>query len=148
MFTIVTRFDSGQEVVVPVPERFWYDRCMRSFWPLIAAVAVLAGTAPSALAKTYGCKSDPQVGYSLRVAMAGCTTAKNVQRKWYYNGSGVRWSGTVHEGSRTFRCRVRIIKNHGYDPAVFGDRVTGRILCTDLANKGRFVRWLYKGGGD
>jgi len=111
---------------------------------LIAAVAVLAGTAPSALAKTYGCKSDPQAGYSLRVAMAGCTTAKNVQRKYYNRGA----NATVYEGGRTFRCRYRIIKNHGYDPAIFGDRVTGRVLCTDLANKGRFVRWLYEGGGD
>ena len=129
---------------MPVPERSWYDRCMRALWPLIAAVAVLAGTAPSALAKTYGCKSDPQAGYSLRVAMAGCTTAKNVQRKYYNRGA----NATVYEGGRTFRCRYRIIKNHGYDPAIFGDRVTGRVLCTDLANKGRFVRWLYEGGGD
>jgi hypothetical protein len=78
--------------------------------------------------------------------MVGCTTARSVERTYYNWGLG--GGATVVAGGRTWRCHARILKNHGYDPAISGDRVTGRVLCTHVANGGRFVRWKYHGGGD
>ncbi len=85
------------------------------------------------------------LAYNLRVALAGCTTAKTVQSKYFNGDVPVR---TVQAMGRTWRCSVRVVKNYGYDPQIFADRVTGRVLCTHIANRGRFVRWYFDGGGD
>lgn len=92
---------------------------------------------PTAVAKTNKCRSDPQAGYELRVSAAGCKTARSVQRAYFQLDLG--GSRVVARG-RTWRCRHRILEDHGYDPAIVGNRV--------IANRGRFVRWKYRGGGD
>ena len=107
--------------------------------------ALIAAIAPIATAKTNACR--PAAGqFDLRASMVGCKTARTVAR--IYSERDLGASPTVVAGGRTWRCRVRILENHGYDPTIFGDRVTGRVLCTHVANRGRFVRWKYHGGGD
>jgi len=73
--------------------------------------------------------------FSIRTRIAKTQTAA-LGRAW------------VYAADRTWRCSVRILRNYGYDPAIFGDRVTGRVLCIHIANRGRFVRWKFDGGGD
>ena len=111
--------------------------------PMVGALIAL--NAPVAVAKTNACRAT-EGGFDLRASMVGCTTARSVERTYYNRDLAA--GGIVVAGGRTWRCHVRILKNHGYDPAIFGDRVTGRVLCTHVANRGRFVRWKYLGGGD
>jgi hypothetical protein len=113
-------------------------------------VPVFVGTlfavvVPAAAAKTNACRSVPEVGYELRVSEVGCKTARSVQRAYFESPLGT--SRVVARG-RTWRCSHRILEDRGYDPTIVGHRVTGRVLCIHIANRGRFVRWKYRGGGD
>ena len=114
----------------------------RLFVVAICAGALLAPA--STQARSFPCKSDPTVGYSLRVAQTDCPTGRAVQRA-LFNGDGAR---VVQARGRTWRCSTKVLTNFGYDPVIFGDRVTGRVLCRHIVNADRFVRWFFHGGGD
>jgi hypothetical protein len=123
-------------------------RVMKKTIVALAAVGIgaLSGlVAPAAMAKTNACQPSEAAPIDLRASNVGCTTARSVA--WHYFHSDLGES-TLFAAGRTWRCSVRILRNHGYDPAIFGDRVTGRVLCTHVANRGRFVRWQFQGGGD
>ena len=115
---------------------------------LSAALVLVVGVpialiAPVAIAKTNACRAS-EGGFDLRASMVGCTTARDVERTYYNRDLGA--GATVVAGGRTWRCHARILKNHGYDPTISGDRVTGRVLCTHVASRVRLVRWKYHGG--
>ena len=110
---------------------------------VVTVVAVIAGPASSE-ARSSSCKSAENVGYSLSVAQTNCRTGRAVQRAYFY-GDGAT---VIEARGRTWKCSVKTIARHGYDPVIFSERITGRVLCRHIANKGRFVRWLFDGGGD
>lgn len=122
---------------------------MRTLLATLAALVVLVPVAEATHIKNpHRCKSSNIYnGYGLRVSEAGCVTARQIQNAYWDKASGSRVT-YVRAGGRTWRCSYRILENHGYDPAIYGDRVTGRILCVHVGNRGRWARWFYDGGGD
>lgn len=113
-------------------------------------VATLGGVAaPTAAGATNVCRSHAG-SFELRASSVGCVAARSVQYSYTHseNPNGCAGPCMVYAADRTWRCSVRILRNYGYDPAIFGDRVTGRVLCIHIANRGRFVRWKFDGGGD
>lgn len=120
---------------------------MRRYIVTALAAAVSATVVQPAGAKTNACRSADDIGWDLHVAQAGCITARSVQRT-YFKESGIQPPGRRYfAAGRTWTCRHRILQVHEYDPNSFANRVTGRVLCTHIANRGRFVRWKYQGAG-
>jgi hypothetical protein len=111
------------------------------------AVALAGALAPPALAESHPCRSGP-AGYSLRASSLSCPDARSVQRTYFNDNSDCSSGCSIHTVNRTWHCSYRILGSSPPPPGTSGRRVHGRVLCTHIANRARFVRWEYHGQGD